>query len=552
MNPLTIFELAGDEVAMGRQHGELTRELGGWEETLPFYAGLPARLLGAGRRDRGRGVVIAALTRLLGAGLARLDAARPAMLRDRTEAFVTALGRPAEERRNLLVLDAAQNAVGLLGRWGLTHDAGRLAQPGACSTFAVWGDASEDGRLLHARNFDLPGIGVWERAPSVVFCTPGRGLRYGFVATRGADVPGVTAFNEAGISVTAHTRFHREVTFDGAGIVDLGHRIAREARSLTEAVAIASERRSASTWALVVSSARERRAISIELHAGRSAVAMPLAGETFLAVTNRYRVPVMQRGELAPSAAWVRYSDGREAAMQRRLRAIAASGVGPGRGLGVEDAMALLGSHEAGDVPGWERATGDCLAQSISVQSVVIDPEREVVWVGTGSAPTSAGPWVAVPWRWGERRAVRVIEAPTADGPRASWSRGPRAVGFAHFMEAARLESVRADEAAVEVAIEAAVRAEPEDPSYRHLAGGIALRSGRFDEALAHLEGALEAERSPFRRSQLEGWAGLARRWAGKRAGSARGPRPDALRDLPARRHRELGVDFQLLAIMPP
>lgn len=552
MNPLTIFGLVGDEVAMGRQHGELTRELGGWQDTLPFYAGLPARLLGAGRRDRGRSVLISALNRLLGAGLTRLDAARPALLRDRTEAFITALGRPAEERRNLLVLDAAQNAVGLLGRWGLTHDAGRLAQPGACSTFAIWGEASEDGRLLHARNFDLPGIGIWERAPTVVFCAPAHGLRYGFVATRGADVPGVTAFNEAGITVTAHTRFHREVSFDGAGVVDLGHRIAREARTLTEAVAIASERRSASTWALIVSSAREHAAISIELHAGRSAVALPRPNESFLAVTNRYRVPVMQRGEIAPSEAWVRYSDGREAAMRRRLEAIAETRQDRnGQGLGVADAMALLGSHEAGDVPGWERATGDCLAQSISVQSVVVDASRQIVWVGTGSAPTSAGPWVAVPWRWGERGA-EVIETPTVLGPEGSWSRGPRSVGFAHFMEAARLESVRADEAAVEAAIEAAVRAAPDDPSYRHLAGGIALRSGRFGDATVHLEAALEAERSRFRRDQLEGWGRLARRWAGKSAGARMASARSGAADLPARRHRELGVDFQLLAITPP
>ena len=94
--------------------------------------------------------------------------------------------------------------------------------------------------------------------------------------------------------------------------------------------------------------------------------------------------------------------------MERRL--VGASG------LGVEDAMALLASHEAGDVPGWERMTGDCLAQSISVQSVVVDAERQAVWISVGSAPTSKGPWHCVPWQW-ERGGpeARIIEAPLVD-----------------------------------------------------------------------------------------------------------------------------------------
>src|SRR5262249_32304950 len=150
---------------------------------------------------------------------------------------------------------------------------------------------------------------------------------------------------EAGIVVSAHTRFHRDVTFDGLGIVDLGHLIAARATSLADAVAIAGEQRIASSWGVVVSSGRERRAIVIEAHAGRIAVHRPRPGASHLAVTNRNRVAVMKPGEIAPSPAWVMYAEGREAVLERRLDGA--------RGLGVEDAMELLCSHEAGDVPGF-------------------------------------------------------------------------------------------------------------------------------------------------------------------------------------------------------
>ena len=522
--PLAIFTLRGDEAAMGRQHGGLTRELGDWQATNAFYADMPGYLFGAGRRDRGRALLVKAIRPLVRNGMARLERARPDALRARTNGFLAALGRPADESRLLFVLDATQNVIGIMGRLGLMHQVQRLAAPGACSSFAVWGAASEDGRLLHARNFDLHGIGIWERTPTVVFCAPERGLRYGFVATRGADVPGVTAFNETGIVVAAHTRFHREVTFDGLGVIDLGHLIASRATSLADAVAIASEQRIASSWGIVVSSARERSAIVIETHAGRIGVHRPNPGAEYLAVANRNRVPVMQPGQIAPSAAWLRYSNGREAVLERRLQGM--------QGMTAASAMALLGDHESGDVPGWDRMTGDCLAQTISVQSVVVDPERQELWVGVGQAPTSKGPWQRIPWRW-DGPELDVLPA-----PRMPADTDPRAVAYAHFVEAARLEAMRGTESAVEASVHQAIALQPDDPSYRHIAGGLALRSNRPDEALAHFETALAHERSAFRQGELQHWATIAAAWS-----------RDTRASLARRRHREIGVDFQLLTL---
>ena len=50
----------------------------------------------------------------------------------------------------------------------------------------AWGDATVDGELLFARNFDFPGVGVWDAAPAFVACAPDGGQRYGFFTTRGA------------------------------------------------------------------------------------------------------------------------------------------------------------------------------------------------------------------------------------------------------------------------------------------------------------------------------------------------------------------------------
>jgi hypothetical protein len=580
--PLAVLQVAGDDVTMGRQLGGLMRELGGFEHTLEYFDGLPGHILGMGRRDLGRKLVIGGIVRALAPGLARLDRARPAALRERTRVFLEALGRPEGERLGLVALDATQNAIGLLARAGLSggpraealargFGAGTRAGlqfPGACSSFAVWGRKSADGRLLHARNFDLPDPGGWTRSPAVVFCQPtGRFLRYGYVTTSGADIPGVTAFNEAGLTVTAHTRFHREVSFDGLSIVDLGHLIVRSARTLTEAIAIASSQRVASSWGLVVSSALERKAICIEVHAGRMAVDCGDAQRDFFCTTNRNQVAAMQPGEVAPSAAWVRYSEGRLNAMRRELEAIE-----PGRGYDAMDAARLLGSHVAGDEgaagrdgsPGtYTRATGDCLAQSISIQSVVVDAERQTIHVSTGDHPTSRGPWTAIRWRWDGEPGLTVkgaTEAPTPAelGPYTSGDEGR---AYQRFLAASRLEIRRAPPVAVREAMEDAVALAPEDPSFRHLAGGLALRAGDLGGALEHFEVAIEREPSAFRRAELMSWDAKVSRWAGlsqrererRRALAAVLPSRligTAIEDIERRRKPPpVGVDFQLLTV---
>ena len=77
------------------------------------------------------------------------------------------------------------------------------------------------------------------------------------------------------------------------------------------------------------------------------------------------------------------------------------------------------------------------------------------------------------------------------------------------------------------------------------------MRSGDFEAALDHLEGALATERSPWRIGELHRWAAVAARWGDKpgRAREHEGVVTAPLKRWPVRRHREVGVDFQLLTL---
>ncbi len=48
----------------------------------------------------------------------------------------------------------------------------RMALGLGCTSAVAWGDATVDGKLLHARNFDYHGVDVWPRSAAVIFHEP--------------------------------------------------------------------------------------------------------------------------------------------------------------------------------------------------------------------------------------------------------------------------------------------------------------------------------------------------------------------------------------------
>jgi len=404
-------------------------------------------------------------------------------------------------------MDVMQNAVGLASRLGAgpfvkQHAAKvmtRAAVP-ACSTVVAWGDRSADGTIKHARNFDFPGNGVWDSAPSLVLCAPSGGMRYGFVATRGADTPVVSVWNEAGLVFTTHTRFHRDVRWGGATIVDLMHALAARAETLDDAIAIARERPVSSTWGICASSARERKAIVIEIH-GRAVEIVEPSGD-LLTCANRYRHPRMQDGEATASHAWAMHSDARE----RRLRELAGSSK--------SDAMALarmLDDRIDPNAPGVVRRVGGVIAQPINVHAIVVEPEARSLLLAVGRAPACDGPWLRVSWDW--------------SGPVGAWELPAHPPGITidsidpgtkpdeasvHLAEVARLEQTTHDADAMAAALDRAIACAPDDPSLRLSAVWVQMARGDHARAIAEAKAGLAIETIPYRRGQLLLWGARA------------------------------------------
>lgn len=510
--PPLLLRLRGSQIEMGAQHGRLLVEAGGYQEALSFYPRMASSMLSLSFPHAVRGPARRVLQTGLTLGADRLHRARQRWFPEfvaRTEALLRAGSVAPSVARALAVMDVLQNTVGTFGRLGLLAPTGlQVAAVPACTSLAVWGESSRDGALRHARNFDFPGAGVWDRGPTIVLCEPDKGLRYGFVTTRGADVPGVTAFNEAGLSLTAHTRFHRDFNFDGVSVIDFGHELVRRCRTLAEVRERASRMRTASTWGFLVSSASEQRAMVIETTGQAVRFVEPKPGASHLAHTNRYLDPELARREITTSASFVLDSDAR---YRRADTAVERHGGSLDRDQ-LERLLGDSGDPGAPDPQADDRVGGNCIVSAMTVKSVVLEPEASRVRMSVGAAPTCLGPWIDVPYEWDGPVECVELTAPSVEPEDA------RAIALRKYVAATRAHLDGAAPSRVRELLEQSVAAVPSEPNIRFLAAIFAIVLDDLHGAAEHLERALEREHGHYRRALSLCWYARVLAASGRRA----------------------------------
>jgi hypothetical protein len=530
--PLFMARLAGTQQEMGAQHGRLVREDA--RELVEFYRTMPERSL-VGSVPGVAGTIARTIARgAATAWQANLSRTRPRELAARSRAFVeAALGSPsAVALCTLATMDSMQNCVSVVARRRLgpfaasrnggdelyrpdlvrgplahaAHHVGARAAATAapaCTSVIAWGDATHDGELLFGRNFDFPGVGVWDAAPAFVINAPRGGQRYAFFARRGADTAVVTVVNEAGLVIAPHTRWHVGAAWSGAMIIDVVHDIARRAESLDDAIRIARERPISSTWGIAIGSAREKSGIVLEVAGPQVEVVRPQPGASFLVCANRYRTPSLQAGQIAASSAWALHSERRE----RRMRQLVETRTAP---LTAEMIAGFMGNRRDVDAPERTRRFGSVLAQATNVHCAVIVPAARRALVGVDQAPCCEGTWAEVGWSWEgavggwELGTVPPAAAITATLRADLVPPHDEATRFVH--EAARAYEGSHDVRATRTALERAVAAAPEDPSLRLGAAWIAYEDKDGASALAHIDAGLALETDIYRRGQFLLW----------------------------------------------
>ena len=148
-----------------------------------------------------------------------------------------------------------------------SHDIGHALQDLAlvgCSSFAAWGEKSEDGNLILGRNFDFYAGDDFAKDKIVAFVNPKQGHPFMMVTWAGM-IGAVSGMNSEGLTVTINAGKSKIPLVAKTPISILTREILQYASTIDEAVAISKKMKVFVSESIMVGSANDGKAIIIEV-----------------------------------------------------------------------------------------------------------------------------------------------------------------------------------------------------------------------------------------------------------------------------------------------
>ncbi len=266
------------------------------------------------------------------------------------------------------------------------HDIGHALQDLAlvgCSSFAVWGDKSENGDLLIGRNFDFYAGDAFAEEKMVAFIKPSKGYKYMSV-TWGGMIGVVSGMNDQGLTVTINAGKSKIPLTAKTPISLVTREILQYASTIEEAVDIAKKREVFVSEAIFVGSAKDKMAAVIEVSPNNFGV-YEVFNSSQLICSNHFQSEAFSEDkrnlkQIEESHSLYRYDRMEELLEEEeKLNPIEAVAILRNRG-GLDDKAIGLGNEKA-------------LNQLLAHHGIVFKPADLTVWVSTN--PYQLGEFVA-------------------------------------------------------------------------------------------------------------------------------------------------------------
>ena len=385
--------------------------------------------------------------------------------------------------------DAYGTPYGRQLNYHAAHDIGHTMQEYmlvGCSSFAVWGEESEDGGLLVGRNFDFYVGDEFAENKVVLFVEPEEGYRYASVTWPGMTGV-VSGMNECGLTVTINAAKGALPTSSAMPISLLARHILQHAATIDEAFALAGSCRTFVSESLLIGSARDGRAAVIEKTPSETHLFAP--DGTRVVCTNHYQ---------SDAFAEDRYNVENMAQSDSRYRHERLSElIGEQVPLNVMKSAAVLRDRHGKGGADIGLCNEKSINQFIAHHSVIFQPERRRMWVST--APWQCGAYLcfdldeAFGARATERRTVSLPQERIPADTSALRQDIPGVLAYRSMTA----ELQKAVDGKQEVADDLLDRYVAGNPGHYHvyaLAGDYRQMLGDTEAALAYWKTALEKE----------------------------------------------------------
>ncbi|SDM38377.1 C45 family peptidase [Kriegella aquimaris] len=289
------------------------------------------------------------------------------------------------------------------------HDIGHALQDLAlvgCTSFAVWGNKTADGKLIIGRNFDFYAGDEFAKEKIIAFINPEKGHKFMSV-TWGGMIGVVSGMNDQGLTVTINAGKSKFPTAAKTPISIVTREILQYASTIEEAVAIAKKRKVFVSESIFVGSAKDKKAAIIEVSPENFGV-YDVPNSTQLICSNHFQSTAYANDKKNQDHILESHSQYRYDRMEELL--------GESTQVTPQTAVDILRNKEGLNDKAIGYGNEKALNQLLAHHGIVFKPEELKVWVSAN--PYQLGEFVAYDlntvFQDAEKKTLKVTLAKTA------------------------------------------------------------------------------------------------------------------------------------------
>lgn len=253
-------------------------------------------------------------------------------------------------------------------------------------TSIIWNQNHES--VLHGRNLDYDVSGVWDLKPLILHVIPKNGIAFVAITAMGIHAPGITAFNEAGLTLAIHQLGVNDTSNSGVAMPVISSEIIRHAKNIDDVIKMLQSYPRSGTWAYVVSDGLDRAVIETSANT----LEVRRSSEKFFYQTNHVSGSELENKQFAYSIGTYLDSFDRAERLQQLKKKYKNQNASP------KSVISVISDTN-------DRIAGGTIAKLDNIQSVVMNPSKKSVWIAISDADRSPNENKYFEFNWKDLRS---------------------------------------------------------------------------------------------------------------------------------------------------